>query len=423
MAESSFRFTQTSVGRCVCPTGKPEILFWDSTLPGFGLRLYASGRRVWLAQYRDAAGRTRRLTLGDARTVKLDEAREAARQNLARAELGDDPQAERRAARKAIRVGALVDAYLEHQQGRMRPRSLIEATRHLRKHAAPLHQEAAEQAGRAEVVRLLASIAKASGAVTANRVRATLSAMWTWALRSGLLDGDNPVARTPKPGEEAPRQRVLADAELALIWNACASGQDHDRIVRLLLLTGARREEVAAMQWNELVFAPDGSALWTLPAARSKNGLAHEVPLPALAVAQLPPRGPREFVFGQGVGGFSGWSRCKARLDSRMGALIAREVANAPEAGSAPSPWVLHDLRRTFSTWANENGLEPHIVEACLNHASGAAKRGVAGIYNKALYREPKRIALLRWSDHVGGLVGEREPRDASVVIRLHGAA
>jgi integrase len=301
----------------------------------------------------------------------------------------------------------LVDAYLADAEGRLKPGSFLEVERHLRSHAKPLHEHAAVTVSRADVVKLLTAIVQGSGPVAANRVRSTMSAMWAWGLRSGLIDGENPVANVPKPASEAPRDRVLTDAELALIWQATGGEQDHERIVRLLLLTGARREEIGSLDWAEI----DG-ALWTLPRVRSKNALPHEVPLGPLALAQLPPRPTaRALVFGEGLGGFSGWSRGKERLDGRISALM--RTAFLENHGRGPTedevtirPWTLHDLRRTLSTWLSETGTEPHIVEALLNHVSGAAKRGVAGVYNKAQYREPKRAAIARWEEHVRGLVG-----------------
>ena len=405
MAPNPTRFTKPLVPRLTCPTGKTEAFHWDAALPGFGLRAYASGRRQWIAQYRDGTGRTRRAAFGDVKTVELDDAREAARQLLSKVELGADPQADRKAARQAVRVAQLVEAYLADAGRRLKPRSLVEVQRHLNNHAKPLHQDAAVLVGRADVVRLLDGIARSGGPVAANRVRSSLSAMWMWGLRSGTVTGENPVAYVPKPGTEASRERVLADAELALIWQATGKDHDHDRIVRLLLLTGARREEVGGIGWSEIE-----GPLWTLPRARSKNGLPHEVPLGPLALAQLPVRrGDRALVFGEGEGGFSGWSRCKARLDGRIADTRSEAFEKAhgmpPKPGEIPTmAWTLHDLRRTVSTWLSENGTEPHVVEAVLNHVSGKAKAGVAGVYNRAAYREPKRAALARWEAHVRGL-------------------
>lgn len=422
MTTNKVKFTKASVAGLACPPGSDKAFVWDAALPGFGVCLRASGLRTWVVQFRSRDGKSHRMALGDLRAVPLDKAREKATEHLSRAKLGADPNAERKAARQAVRLLTVVDAYLSDMKGKLRERSFAEVERHLKKHAAPLHHDTAAGIDRADVVRLLTSIRDAKGPVAANRTRASLSALWTWALRSGRIEGENPVANAPKPARETPRDRVLADAELALIWRCTGNDHDHDRMVRLLLLTGARREEVGAMARSEVEIAGDGlSALWTLPATRSKNGLPHEVPLGPLALAQLPlHRAKKQTMFGETANGFSGWSRCKERLDERMVKALREDFAKThsrePTVEEAKlTPWVLHDLRRTFSTWANENGIEPHVVEACLNHVSGAAKRGVAGTYNKALYRTQKATALAAWEAHVRAVAG-LPPRTVSVV-------
>ncbi len=416
------RFTSDAAS-FACPAGKAEGFLWDAGLPGFGMRAYSSGKRLWVVQYRDGVGRTRRVSLGNAAVVALDEARKAARRELSRVELGHDPQTERQVARQAVRVGALVADYLADAEKRLGRHSVRALTANLQRHAAPLHHDAAGKVGRADVVGLLAKVAAASGVPTANSVRASLSSLWTWALRTGRIEGANPVQNTPMPGKVTTRERVLTDAELALVWRACADN-NHDRIVRLLILTGARREEIGGLAWDEL-----SGGLWTLPGTRAKNGLAHELPLGAFAAAQLPEQEvDRELAFGLRKGRpFSGWSAGKARLDTRMGKLLAEAFeekhGRKPGEGDASvTAWRLHDLRRTFSTWLNEHGVEPHIVEACLNHVSGAARRGVAGVYNRAQYREQKRAALARWEAHVRGLV-ELPAAGEAKVVALRGAA
>jgi integrase len=420
------KFTKAAVAKLGCPPDQKEVFHWDTELRGFGLRCFATGARRFFVQYRAKTGAQRRVSLGSADDVKLDAARDKARELLAQVHLGGDPEGEVRAARQrardAVRVAELVDSYLAVAAKRMRPRAFAETERHLRgtdrvKHAKPLHDRIAAEVDRRDIVKLLAGIAETSGGVAANRVRSSLSAMWTWAVMAGLLDA-NPVANTEKPAVEASRERVLSDGEIVAIWQATDSADDHDRIVRLLILAGCRRDEVGGMRWAEI----EGST-WTLPGVRAKNGLPNELPLPALAIAQLPPRRmikvdgeaprPRETVFGKLQTGFSGWSRCKARLDGRL--AKARLEAFVEEHGRKPAddeakatPWTLHDLRRTFVTRLNDLGLaEPHVIEALVNHHSGAAKRGVAGIYNRSAYREQKRDALARWADHVAALVGQ----------------
>jgi integrase len=393
------KLTKTEIGKLGCPPSKAEAFHWDDDMPGFGLRIRASGVRRWVVQYRTGATQ-RRVLLGDPAVVPPDKARERAKQLLAQVKLGQDPQAERRAERQAIKVSELVEKYLAEAAKRLRPRSLIETTRHLRHHAKPLHTRPAGTLERGEIASLLRDIRDTVGGVTANRVRSSLSAMWAWAMTNGLQDA-NPITLTAKIAKESSRERVLTDVELTVIWKATDTGHDHDRAVRLLMLLGSRRDEIGRICWSEI-----NEDLWTLPSQRSKNGVPHEVPFPPLAFAQLPPRRPapadagesalRDAVFGETEAGFSGWSRCKARLDRRITDMT----------GKPPIPWTLHDLRRTVSTWLNESGTEPHIVEAVLNHVP-TSKRKVAGVYNKASYREPKRAALARWADHIAEITGQ----------------
>jgi integrase len=235
----------------------------------------------------------------------------------------------------------------------------------------------------------LAEIADNSGPVAANRVRASLSACFAWLLREGIVE-NNPVAATNKAAERGPRTRLLADDELAAIWRAAADRGHYGAIVRLLILTGARRAEIANLCWSEIDL---GRALIELPAARTKNGRPHAIPLtaPALEILHAQPRRPgRDYVFSFGAIGFQDWVKEKNALDARI------------KANGAPlAPWTLHDFRRAISTTMHERlGVPPHIVESVLAHVGGH-KAGVAGVYNRSLYEREKRIALTQWAEHV----------------------
>jgi integrase len=383
---------KASLARLVCPVDKAEAFFWDAETPGLALRAYPSGRQVWLCQYRDQHGRTRRVPLGQVGIVDPASARRAARETLHRVAGGANPALERKATRRATSVEWLVEAYLQHVEREFKPSTLDQARRNLWKYSSPLHGEAVAIVDRLAVFRLHQKIGEDAGQVQANRVLATLSAMWSWALHAGLVIGENPAAFVPR-FREAGRERVLDQGELQLLWRATGFNQAFHRIVRLLLLTGCRRQEVGSMQWDEI----DGD-LWTIPAARMKAGRPHEVPLSALALAQLPPRARGGPVFGKGSTGFDGWTAAKRRLDSAMAAL------RAPDAPALPH-WGLHDLRRTFSTMMHDRGLaDPHIIEAVLAHRGGQS--GVAGVYNRAAYRESKRAALAVWASLVGEMAG-----------------
>jgi integrase len=230
-------------------------------------------------------------------------------------------------------------------------------------------------------------IASENGPHAADRARVVLSAFFAWAIREGATDA-NPVVNTNTATVPTRRERVLKDAELAAVWKVCRD-DDFGRIVKLLILTGQRLNEVAGMQWSELDRA---GALWTIPAARMKNKRPHEVPLSKAAMeilAEAPERAGRDLVFGDGDGAFSGFSKAKASLDKRV--------------GDAASDWRLHDLRRTAATGMASLGTLPHVIEAVLSHVSGF-RASVAGTYNRAEYRPEKREALDRWATYVRSL-------------------
>lgn len=185
------------------------------------------------------------------------------------------------------------------------------------------------------------------------------------------------------------------------------------------MLTGQRRNEVAGMAWSEIDLP---GALWSLPPERCKNGRPHLVPLSAPVFALLEEReaeqeaiklkdaegNPTPLVFtSNGKTPFSGWSRSKRRLDQRVAEAFA-----AAKPGADPVPWTLHDLRRTLVTRMSEDRrIQPHVVEAVVNHVSGT-RAGVAGVYNRALYMDERRSALHAWGRYVlrtAGVVGPDE--------------
>lgn len=375
--------------------GEKDRIWFDDAVSGFGLRVRQTGARSWIFQYK-MAGATRRLVIGHAAAIKVGRAREIAGELHAKVKLGGDPAAEKRVRieRSSHTFGALVAKYLEQQRTELRPGSYREIARHLERHAAPLHSLPTDTIDRQSIAGRLDVIEKKSGAVTSNRVRSTMSAMFTWAMKAGLALA-NPVAMTPKR-KERPRERVLGNAELALIWRALGADQ-YDTIVRLLLLTAQRKNEIAALRWDEIDFERN---VITLPGSRTKNGKSHEIPMAATVRSLLESQGKidgRDLVFGRGVGPFSGFTKCKGVLDEKIAALNGKPLA----------PWVHHDLRRSAATGMAEISIQPHIVEAILNHISGT-RGGIAGIYNRAQYAPEKAQALARWDVHIAGLVGGR---------------
>src|SRR5271169_6879679 len=386
------RLTKANVAKLALPMGKSELLVFDDALAGFGIRLRYGGKRTWIAQYR-IGSKQRRMSLGSTETLEAEEARKRAKSALSKVNLGTDPQTEKSHGRlkASVTIVATVETYLARREGRLKANHFADVRRYLRVHWAALHEVAVHSVTRSMVAARLAEIATGNGLYAANRARAALSAFYSWAIGEGLAN-ENPVVGTNKAVDEISRDRVLSPHELRLIWQLAGSN-DFGAIVRLLILTGQRREEVGGMLWSELDL---DAALWTIGKERTKNGLQHDVPLSPTAAAilrDIPRRDGRDYVFGSSNGPFQGWSNAKAALDARMTADLKAERGD----GSKLSPWRLHDIRRTVATRLGDQGALPHVVEAILNHVSGH-RAGVAGIYNRAIYAAEKREALGRWA-------------------------
>jgi integrase len=249
------------------------------------------------------------------------------------------------------------------------------------------------------------------GPGAAEKARVYLGMAYSWAMRQGLVDANPVIGLEPTPA--TPRDRVLSEPELRVVWNACEQLGDFGALVRMLMLTGGRRDEVAGMARSEV---DADHARWTLPAARSKNRREHEVPISRQARALIEGRtGP--FLFGRdGCNPFSGYSKAKARLDEQIARQraeqrLGRKLRKGEDAepGDHLQAWTLHDIRRSVVTHMAELGIEPHVIEAVINHVSGH-KAGVSGIYNRASYRPQKAAALQRWADWLEAKVEDREP-------------
>ena len=401
------KLTQKVVDTLVLPPGKAELFAWDDDVPGLAVRIQGK-RTTWVVQSRVAGGRQQRVTLGPVAGISLKVARVKAGAILADAKDGKSASAERHLTRQRTEttLGIVCDLYLKRQaEPKQRPKTLAQTKRYLDKAWLPLRSVPVAALTRAEVAKRLNEIALESGPIAANRARAALGAACSWAMRQGLMEA-NPCLALDKPGTEVRRDRHLSEAEIVALWKATESADDYSAIVRVLLLTGQRREEVAAMTWAELDL---DKALWSLPAARTKNRQAHDVPLSESVLRILRGRKSegRKYVFGLRRGPFSGFSKAKPTLDARL----AKETATAWPA------WVLHDIRRSTVTGMVEIGIAPHIVEAVVNHISGH-KGGVAGVYNKAAYRTEKQAALERWAAHVEALVSGQRPGNVVELAR-----
>jgi integrase len=396
------------VSRLRVPAGARDVQVFDDALPGFGVRKFTSGRASYFVKF-NVGSQQRRLTLGAVVPGNLAEMRRKASAVLAKARLGQDTVAEKRAAaaKRVVRLGTLVNTYLDERQPRLRPRYHAEIKRQLERDWKPLHSAGIDGVTRQMVIEVIDDIAKGQGAVAADRARIALSGFYGWAIERGYCETSPTLNISPR-AQNGARERVLSEQELVPIWRACGD-DDYGCIVRLLMLTGQRRLEIGDLAWSEI---NREKCQMELPSERTKNKRPHLVPLSEQALAilvSIDQREGRDLVFGRAAGGFSGWSKAKAELDARIAA--ARKKAGIKK---LMPPWVLHDLRRSFVTHINENKFAPpHVVEAIVNHVSGHLA-GVAGTYNKALYLDERRQALETWGSHVARLVGGQS--DAKVV-------
>ena len=238
----------------------------------------------------------------------------------------------------------------------------------------------------------------------ARKLLIALSTFFDW-LHTEHLVKKNPCRDVARPENGTSRDRILTADEVRWFWQAA----DHERgaygpLLKLLLLTGARLDEVAGMRRDEL---SDDGATWNLPGTRTKNKRPHIVPLPPMArnlIATMDGSehdlGASNFVFTTiGSRPVSGWSRLKHRIDACM-----LEIARKGKPDAVIEKWRLHDLRRTAVTGMNEIGIAPHIVELIINHISGH-RGSVAGVYNRSLMLAERKVALERWAVHVAQLV------------------
>jgi len=348
-----------------------------------GIRLREGGSRNWIFQYK-LGGKNRRMSLGAVIPESVRTIREQAAQLHAKVKLGQDPAGEKEenVQRIADRFEPIANRYLAVKKESLRPRSYVEVERHIQQQAKSLHGLPITDITRRDIATLFGTIKENSGPVAANRLRSTLSDFFGWAISEGIEIESNPVLNTNK-SEEKSRDRVLKDHEIRTIWNNVS--RDYGSVIKLLMLTGQRRDEIGGLRWSEIT----DDAI-ELPAERTKNKRPHIVPLSAAAKEILASQDTcQEYVFG--FREFAGWSVSKARLDQHI----------------KLDHWTVHDIRRTVATRMNDLGILPHVVEAVLNHVSGT-RGGVAGIYNRATYLREKTEALKLWADHLMAIIGDQ---------------
>ena len=415
------KLEKSEIDPLACTLPQRDKLFFDDDLQGFCLRVTHKGAKTWLLQYRHPSGSTKRVTLGRYPELTPFQARRMAEKARATVLLGGDPAGDRTKARQvkkaeaavtAFTVSALVTRWDEVALRDRSPNYRAEAVRALTRALAPHWSRAAAALEVAHVQTVLDTIGKAHP-TTARRVRSYGRAAFGWAVRRQLV-AVNPFAAAEAEGREVARDRVLSDQELGEVWRA-SDGQASKKLstiscafVRIALLTLQRRGEVAGMRWAEL--SGDG-AIWTIPAERAKNGLAHTVHLakPAQRIlATLVRRPDATLVFetyshtrkGK-VAAISGFSDIQEQLRRAIATERAARPGIPAKDASAPD-WHMHDFRRTGVTVLASVGVSPHVADRILNHVGGSI-RGVAAVYQRHDFLAERKSAMDIWASHVFG--------------------
>ncbi len=379
-----------------------------------------SGKKTWAVRFR-VEGKPAKMTLGDLDTFSLKEARDAAKAIMQKVASGENPARERVAAKRRSIDGegtitALARQFIARHAQRNN-RSWREPMRQLGfAHAAgedrsddaktfvvrpgsflALHgHRLPSDIRRADILAYIDDIVDSGKPIAANRTLAAIKKFFAWLVERDLLAA-SPADRVKAPSEERARDRVLTDAELAAVMReADAMGWPLGPMLKVLALTGQRRNEVAGMRWSEI---DREKALWIIPGDRAKNGSTHSVPLAdeVMAILEAAPSINRsDLVFTTtGRTPISGFSRMKAALDKRLGDAISED-------------WRIHDLRRTAATGMARLGVPIPVVEKTLNHLSGSFA-GIVAVYQRHSYDDEKRAALAAWARFLVAL-GTEQP-------------
>ncbi|HMF26154.1 MAG TPA: integrase arm-type DNA-binding domain-containing protein [Pseudolabrys sp.] len=432
------KLTEQRIAKIEPEAGQKDCLVFDDDQRGLAVRASSKGSRTFLCQY-TLHGQKYRVPLGACSALSLAKARQAAAAVMGDVAKGRNPAADRKEAaaaerakraRNRLTLRVLIEDWKRlHLAGR-RASYADEAVRALHSAFADRLDDAAEDLDRAAVVRALDALArrrkrkdgdgaKQRGMAMTGRTAAYGRAAYAWAVKRGAV-AVNPFAALPIGKGVTKRERVLSDHELAEIWRAAGDvAAPYGSIVRLLILTGQRRGEVAGMAWNELA---DDLTAWTMPGQRTKNGAVHAVPLSTAASAIIKATLPADMKEAKRVvaelrsagalilpgekGAYAGWSKAKRALDQAIGDARAKAAGKSGKAANI-EPWSIHDLRRTVATGLQRLGVRLEVTEAVLNHISGS-RGGLAGVYQRHDWAVEKRAALDAWAAHVIAATQER---------------
>ena len=373
------------------PSPPKDVIWWDASLKGFGVKVTPAGRKVFLVQYRPVGDRRnpRKYTIGEYGAVTPHQARTEAQRILAERAAGRDPQVEKQIRKRRIAtdgVAELVADFLERHAAQNRTAG--ETMRILNREVLPRWgSRTVGEIRKREVIELLDAIRERGSPIMANRVLAAVRKFFNWCISRSVIE-ISPCAGVTAPTKERSRHRVLDDPELAAVFRAAMQyAFPYGSIIQLLAMTGQRREEVGRLGWIHLNLE---QRIWTIPAEHAKNEKSHVVHLSerAAALIEASPRLGQLVFSSDGQTVFQGYSKSKQRLDQMSGVR----------------DWTLHDLRRTVVSGMARLGVAPHVADKILNHQSGAIS-GVAAVYQRHEFLAERKDALNLWAAHIAKLI------------------
>ena len=386
----------------------------DTDVPGFGVRVSEIGQKTFIliARYPGSPNPTRRA-LGEYPALSLQKARERARDWRELIQKGLDPKTEEERLRRTelrkqqTTFASVAEDFIErHVKGQ---RKATDTEREIRKELIE-HWDSRPIASitRQDMVGLIESIARRPAPYTAHIVLGHARSLFNWAINRGTYGLETSPCDRVKPstliGAKQPRQRVLSDAELAAVWNNSeALGYPFGPLYQLLLLTGARKSEVADARWSEFDLK---KKIWTVPPERFKSNASHLIPLSdqALTIIEALPRftkGDHLFTTTYGAKPVSGFSKGKAQLDK----LMKDDIGTI-------APWVIHDIRRTVRTRLASLKISDLVAEMVIGHG----RKGIQRVYDQHTYEDEMRDALKQWASRLRSIV--TPPPDNLVPLR-----
>ena len=387
------KLTKKRIEDIPIPDSGRDVIVWDSELKGFGIRVKISGIRTYFVNYRNAHGRMRRISIGRYGTIAPSKARRRALKILGEVSDGGDPAAERRAARGEATFRDLAEEYIERRA--RQKKSGLEDIRIIEKDLLkPWGHLPAGEVKRRDVIRLVDEIKDRGAPIMANRTLAVIRREYNFGISRDIVEA-NPTVLVKPPGQENRRDRVLDGKEIKILWERLDGLQASPvglSAIRFILATVQRPGEVVTAEWSEIDLE---AGWWTIPAEKSKNGLAHRVPLSPLALRILKKQERLDsYVFAS-----------PQKTDGHFTVNALSRTLNRNRELLGLEHFTPHDLRRTAASHIASMGFSRLVISKVLNHVES----GVTAVYDRHSYDKEKRTALNAWSQKLTDILKGRK--------------